>query len=570
MSHHTPLISVHSRNHNEILTLTNQHGLDTYYHFLHRLIQSTASAQSVSSLPFRLLTVELARLTADPLLIHRLRDTIEIPISAPHSGKEGPASEIFRLFDLSTFLTRTNTTDTGRIVAAASFRSASRKELRAQAAQVLRLEIEPTFTRLHSAALAQTSSNSTSSNESSQSLNTVLKWKAEQITAFLQALFSTPDAAPASTDSPSASLLPASVRVLILSTFLQTHPNIAIPAIQALVDGLSTNDISLLSPTLLTDMAQIQDLARSEALLKTLLKVNQLGKIEGQEKKLASLLSSVEVDVDLRPVIRTLSGFLSPQYFSALIRSCDIPQEAVDDLPVGMIASVIQVVPSSVEGLLGTWLNQRVQLDLIGSLLTLPPDSFSFGALYSSCKPVVSVESVAAASNTVKAMAAAIQNSQWNCLDLMVIILDNYHTQMRAVELFQICQRKSPEVALIGSLAAKDGFNNVHPDLQPAITHSLDEFFYGHPSDQLVFLRLWQIDSLYIKKKFQEYWALDNTNVTRILDLAHDLKVRFQHSTAIYNADPIHVDSRCASCNPAIRFRSRYGIPGISPRVPEP
>jgi hypothetical protein len=52
-------------------------------------------------------------------------------------------------------------------------------------------------------------------------------------------------------------------------------------------------------------------------------------------------------------------------------------------------------------------------------------------------------------------------------------------------------------------------------------------FLAGHPNHQLVFMRLWQIEPTYLTDAFRDFYEENNLNITRILDVAQDLKVRF-------------------------------------------
>jgi CCR4-NOT transcription complex subunit 1 len=50
-------------------------------------------------------------------------------------------------------------------------------------------------------------------------------------------------------------------------------------------------------------------------------------------------------------------------------------------------------------------------------------------------------------------------------------------------------------------------------------------FLAGHPNHQLVFMRIWQIDPNYLTTAFRDFYDENNLNITRILDVAQDLKV---------------------------------------------
>ena len=50
-------------------------------------------------------------------------------------------------------------------------------------------------------------------------------------------------------------------------------------------------------------------------------------------------------------------------------------------------------------------------------------------------------------------------------------------------------------------------------------------FLAGHPNHQLVFMRIWQIEPTYLTTAFRDFYQEDPLNITRILDVAQDLKV---------------------------------------------
>jgi CCR4-NOT transcription complex subunit 1 len=50
-------------------------------------------------------------------------------------------------------------------------------------------------------------------------------------------------------------------------------------------------------------------------------------------------------------------------------------------------------------------------------------------------------------------------------------------------------------------------------------------FLAGHPNHQLVFMRIWQIEPSYLTTAFRDFYQEDPLNITRILDVAQDLKV---------------------------------------------
>jgi CCR4-NOT transcription complex subunit 1 len=54
-------------------------------------------------------------------------------------------------------------------------------------------------------------------------------------------------------------------------------------------------------------------------------------------------------------------------------------------------------------------------------------------------------------------------------------------------------------------------------------------FLAGHPNHQLVFMRIWQIEPSYLTNAFRDFYEENPLNITRILDVAQDLKVRVRN-----------------------------------------
>lgn len=122
--------------------LSEQHGVDTYLHFIRRLIahsnsrissaSSPASFDGSPHLPFRLLVQEVQRLARDPFLADRFRD-----------GVDKGESDVFRNFDFPRFLERIGLRPLERLILASSFVAApARRELAMQAVNVIRMEFE--------------------------------------------------------------------------------------------------------------------------------------------------------------------------------------------------------------------------------------------------------------------------------------------------------------------------------------------------------------------------------------------------------------------------------------------
>lgn len=65
-------------------------------------------------------------------------------------------------------------------------------------------------------------------------------------------------------------------------------------------------------------------------------------------------------------------------------------------------------------------------------------------------------------------------------------------------------------------------WNSLHTEL---VARLLSTFLTGHPSHQLVFLRIFQTDRLFLIAALRDFYVESEMNVSRILDVAQDLKI---------------------------------------------
>jgi hypothetical protein len=64
-------------------------------------------------------------------------------------------------------------------------------------------------------------------------------------------------------------------------------------------------------------------------------------------------------------------------------------------------------------------------------------------------------------------------------------------------------------------------------------------FLQGHPNHQLVFMRMWQIEPSYLTDAFRDFYTENPLNITRILDVAQDLKVTNNHTISAHRSNYI-------------------------------
>jgi CCR4-NOT transcription complex subunit 1 len=90
----------------------------------------------------------------------------------------------------------------------------------------------------------------------------------------------------------------------------------------------------------------------------------------------------------------------------------------------------------------------------------------------------------------------------------------------------ELGSRTKTDVAFSSFTSSLDGvkqkpWSPLHTEL---LARLLSTFLSGHPSHQLVFLRLFQLVPSFLLAALRDYYAESEMNVTRILDIAQDLK----------------------------------------------
>lgn len=133
---------------NTCIQLSDQHGLETYFHFIRRLMIQTNGRLATNgastpydastNLPARLLAQEIQRLARDPFLADRFRD-----------GVDKAEGDIFRNFDLTRFVERMGLRPIEKVILASSIVAAqTKKELASQAVNLIRADFETAFLSL--------------------------------------------------------------------------------------------------------------------------------------------------------------------------------------------------------------------------------------------------------------------------------------------------------------------------------------------------------------------------------------------------------------------------------------
>ncbi|KAI9509952.1 Not1-domain-containing protein [Russula earlei] len=501
------------RNQAEIRSLSEQHGPETYLHFIRRLIvhsqarlQSTAAPSAFdtsTSLTFRLLVQETQRLARDPFLADRFRD-----------GLDRGDGDIFRHFDLARFADRLGLRPLERLVLASSIVTApTRKELSLQAASMIRLEFE-------NAVLALCQHPSFDHADLSP----------PQVAKLLSNLLELSTHETPILDGPQRQALIAAAQAkygteVVAPILQQIIPRLSLPAGTTLVQAFNQ-----LGPEITSDTDTVRVL------------MHRFNISEANPPKestviefmvaLARLAADGSVLGDVGSFVRAISSVSSSINWAEVIKAFDIPDRSgVDTATLKLLIAILLNAPRDVDvhavaGFWSTWRNSLYQVRLLDALLSLPADTFNFVTLPG--RRIVTMDDVAGASPTIKALAANVQGSTWNSLDLFEVLVrlaDSEHSDVRGFvrEMLDKAVRISAELVHMGLLEApQTEWNEIRSEYSQKL---LTMFLAGHPNHQLVFMRIWQIHPAYLTNAFAAFYKDSPLNITRILDVAQDLKI---------------------------------------------
>ena len=146
-----------------------------------------------------------------------------------------------------------------------------------------------------------------------------------------------------------------------------------------------------------------------------------------------------------------------------MITAFDIPDRSgVDTATLKLLINILVNAPHdadvhAVAGFWRTWRNSLYQLRLLDALLSLPADTFNFVTLPG--RRIVTMDDVASASPTIKALAANVQGSTWNSLDLFEVLVRLADSEQGEVmsfvrEMLDKAVRISAELVHMGLLEA--------------------------------------------------------------------------------------------------------------------
>ncbi|THG98906.1 hypothetical protein EW026_g3357 [Hermanssonia centrifuga] len=483
------------RNQVEIRSLSEQHGIDTYLHFIRRLIlyynsritsaSSPTPSDTSSSLTFRLLVQEVQRLARDPFLADRFRDGID--------RGEGDA---FRNFDLVRFADRVGLRPLERLVLASSIVAApTRKELATQAVGIIRTDFGNAIVALRQHP---------SFDHADLSTNQVAKLLSNLLCDNL-------------IDGPILDSLQQ--QDLMVSAQKKYGKEIVLPILQRVLPTIHLSD----DTTLIQALSQLgQELTTEPDVVVSLLA--RFGITESnppRDEQVVEIVSQLSlsaadgaVGCDVGALVRVLSSLNPSINWSTAIKAFDWPdRQGVETCTLKLLIAILLNCPTDCEnhavyGFWQAWNNPLYQLRLLDALLSLPSDTFNFVTLPG--LRIVTVDDVAGASATIKNVGNESASESAEVQNFVREMLD------KAVKI-------SAEIVHMGLLQVTGlPWSEIRLDYTQRL---LAMFLAGHPNHQLVFMRIWQIEPKYLSNAFHDFYNESHLNVTRILDVAQDLKI---------------------------------------------
>ncbi|KAG2020512.1 CCR4-Not complex component [Coprinopsis cinerea AmutBmut pab1-1] len=500
------------RNQLEIRSLSEQHGVDTYLHFIRRLIVHSqsrttatpaAAVDASTALTFRLLVQETQRLARDPFLAERFRDGV--------GGGEG---DIFRHFDLIRFVDRVGLRPHERLIlASAIVAGRTRQELVTQAINLIQLEFDNAVVALCRPNCFEVSD--LTLNQAAKILSNLL--------------------VDCSAEPP---VLTTPQRLALIMTFQTKYGKEALaPILPALFANLSLSSSATLVQTFVQLGSEItSDRDAMHGLLQRFDISDANPPHDAQLVEIVSALGRLIAEgtnvPDASVLIHTLASYRANLNWPAAIKTFDRPDRSTVDTPTLKLLIAILLnaprdqEPHAVAGFWEPWSNPLYQLRLLDALLSLPGDTFNFVSLPG--KRIVTVDDVSGATPTIRSLALNVQGYTWNSLELFQILVKLADSESQEIrncvrEMLDKAIKISAEIVQMGLLQVPEPqWNEIRLEYSRKL---LAMFLAGHPNHQLVFMRIWQIKPNYLTNAFREFYEENNLNITRILDVAQDLKI---------------------------------------------
>ncbi|ORY87999.1 CCR4-Not complex component, Not1-domain-containing protein [Protomyces lactucae-debilis] len=215
--------------------------------------------------------------------------------------------------------------------------------------------------------------------------------------------------------------------------------------------------------------------------------------------------------------------------WSRVIRGLDRPDMTISTMSdFALIITTLRGAISQghrdmpVDLLWGEWRHATAQAALLKQLTQSPLELFNMTDYNG--PTVLSANDFVSAPASLKNMATQLEMSPWNSLQLLQTCyrLAANESLDDAKELIDVASKSTPELIFLGSVQLPQPRS---PRQEQYCETGFDLFFNGQSNHQVVFYRLWQVEPEFMCTKLIEYHGKDPLAITRILDIAHDLRL---------------------------------------------
>ncbi|KAI8341463.1 CCR4-Not complex component, Not1-domain-containing protein [Chlamydoabsidia padenii] len=173
----------------------------------------------------------------------------------------------------------------------------------------------------------------------------------------------------------------------------------------------------------------------------------------------------------------------------------------------------------------GQWQNLKGQLSALYQMANVSTDILSL--VDCSKRKVIELADFDSSDQNFQSMASQLATTQLNSLDLIECVINLADSTVADdVSMFlEMMTHKSPELVFVGLIQIQPIKSSLHKDL---LRRLLLMYLNGTPGSTFALTRLWEINSDFLAKSLLELYTKDGTNLDRILDVVHQVKILSQ------------------------------------------
>ncbi|CAG8484093.1 12574_t:CDS:2 [Ambispora gerdemannii] len=528
----------------EIDSLIEQHGHDIYFHLLRRLLianqskifntgnRSNSEVIIYSSLDYRLLIDKVKQSASNPTLSAVFCDALNSIDNI----------DSFRNFDLNRFLDQVGLNPVEKVSLSISLLSATKKEIEEK--EIITNNFDPLVEALQDPSIQR--------NTSHQLLHHLLvffkSYQAESLSIATQQLDAPAEAARSKFASKPVPLvlLPllnnnkaitasdfSQVKMEDNTTITTTNSNVSLAKVM-LDMGYSCCE----SPTAVRNLLgqfgdsgnaiQEKDVAQVLGMMAgTPTESQNAGNMpwnpnaeasETQRKESWDVETFVDTLIELQPNLNWVKIYQEldyPEFFISDIKGLDILLKAFK-------AAVKEQQHFPLNVFWGRWANITGQFSVLRCISNAPVEIFNINEMRT--RRVLTMEDFVTSGANVKSLAPMLTSQSWNSLDFIETLIKLADSEFfeKVRDLFDKASKQTPELVVLGLAQVPKPWSSIHQEL---INKLLSMFLISHSSSTLVLTRLWQVNPNLFIEGCLDLYKKDAMHISRILDIAQDLKI---------------------------------------------